>query len=847
MTVETDRRVSSQRPRGWYFKPYDWPSGGWGSVRSLGKSILRERTVASAPPELMRQNKPDGFACVSCAWAKPGEPHVFEFCENGAKATMWEVTTRRVPLQFFADYTLRELEEWRDHDLEELGRLTHPLRWDPQTDKYVPVAWEQAFLDIGAALKRLDPKQVVFYTSGRASLETSYMYQLFARLYGTNNLPDSSNMCHESTSVALPESIGVPVGTVTLDDFHQTDGIFFFGQNVGSNSPRMLHDLQEASRRGVPIVTFNPLPERGLIEFTNPQSPVEMLSFSSTRISSQYHQLKSGGDIAAILGICKALLDADDLAREQGGKPLLDWGFIEEHTHGFEEFAAMLRRSRWDDLERHSALSRGAMSAAAAVYAQCNAVIGIYGMGLTQHRTGVENVQMLVNLLLMRGNIGKPGAGPCPVRGHSNVQGQRTVGITEKPELVPLDKLAELYGFEPPREKGLNTVEACEAVLKGEVRGFIGLGGNFVRAIPEREPMEAAWRKLRLTVQIATKLNRSHLIHGEVTYLLPCLGRIELDRQATGPQSVTMEDSTACIHGSLGLHPPASDDLRSEPAIVAGLAKAALPANPKLDWDAWVGNYALIRDAIAKTYPEDFHALNERMWQPGGFHRPLPARHREWKTKTGKANFIAPKSLEEDLAKQLTDPDVLRLITLRSNDQFNTTIYGYHDRFRGIHGTRMVILMHRNDIDRLHLREGDKVRLVTEADDGVNRQLEGLSVVAYDIPEGCCGGYYPECNVLVPLWHYAERSKVPAAKSVPVRVFRLDGASAETRDKRTVGEDFFSGNPVADLAADIGRASVMAADAVRRHPLKGVAILAAGAGVALGAAALLRNGGKKST
>ncbi len=851
MAAETDLRTGhGGKAESWVYKPYTWPAGGWGSARSVGKSLLRERVAASAPPTLLRQNKPDGFACVSCAWAKPGKPHALEFCENGAKATNWEITTRRVRDDFFASHTLRELEGWADHDLEEEGRLTRPMRWEAESDKYVPVEWEEAFRAIGDELKALDPKQVVFYSSGRASLEASYMYQLMARLYGSNNLPDSSNMCHESTSVALPESIGVPVGTVTLADFGETDCIFFFGQNVGSNSPRMLHDLQDASRRGVPIVTFNPLRERGLIEFTNPQSPVQMLSFSPTPISSQYHQVKSGGDTAAILGICKALIAEDDQAKEEGRPPVLDWAFIKEHTHGFDEFAAMARQCAWADLERHSGLTRGAMEAAAAVYAQAHAVIGIYGMGLTQHRAGVENVQMVVNLLLLRGNIGRPGAGVCPVRGHSNVQGQRTVGITEKPELVPLDKLAQQFGFDPPRDNGLNTVEACEAILKGEVRGFIGLGGNFVRAIPEREAMEAAWRKLRLTVQIATKLNRSHLIHGEITYLLPCLGRIELDRQKTGPQTVTIEDSTACVHGSLGLQPPASPDLRSEPAIVAGIAKATLMPNPKLDWDAWVGDYSLVRNAIAETYPEDFHDFNARMWEPGGFHRPLPARHREWKTKTGKANFITPHGLEEDLGIADQDNAVLRLITLRSNDQFNTTIYGYHDRFRGIHGTRMVVLMHRNDIDRLHLREGDRVSLVTAADDGVHRQLRGLSVVAYDIPEGCCGGYYPECNVLVPLWHYAERSKVPAAKSVPVRILKDAGAEAAAPAERTVLAELVSGTPLADAMTDLKQAAAvsgaMALRGTARRPLRAAAVAAAMAGLIVFLAFRARRNGGSS-
>ena len=840
MATEIDLVVEEKEPRQRpSARPYDRPAGGWGSAKSVARSLLRERVVASAPPALLRQNKPDGFACVSCAWAKPAEPHPLEFCENGAKATTWEITTRRVADEFFAAHTLRELETWADHDLEELGRLTRPMRWDAVSDTYRPVEWEDAFRDIGQELKALDPKSVVFYASGRASLEASYMYALLARLYGTNNLPDSSNMCHESTSVALPESIGVPVGTVTLDDFAETDCIFFFGQNVGTSSPRMLHDLQDARQRGVPIVTFNPLKERGLIEFLNPQRPAEMLTGASTPISSQYHQVKAGGDIAALLGLCKALIEADDIAKRQGGRPVLDHAFIKQHTHGFDAFAAAVRGYDWSALEERSGLSRSALEAAATVYAQAEKVLGIYGMGLTQHRKGVETVQMVVNFLLLRGNIGKPGAGICPVRGHSNVQGQRTVGITEKPELVPIEKLKKQFGFEPPRDKGLNTVEACEQTLKGQVHGFIGLGGNFVRAIPDRGRMEPAWRKLRLTVQIATKLNRSHLIHGRVAYLLPCLGRIELDQQASGPQAVSVEDSTACIHGSLGLQPPASQHLLSEPAIVAGLAKATLPPNPKIHWDAWVADYSLVRAAIAETYPEIFHGINERMWQPGGFHRPLGARHREWKTKTGKANFITPKQLDADPDAMPSGRDVLRLITLRSNDQFNTTVYGYNDRFRGIHGTRMVVLMHRNDIDRLRLQEGDRVTLVTAADDGIDRRLGALTVIAYDIPEGCCAGYYPECNVLVPLWHHAERAKVPAAKSVPVRIFREGPVSGEF----SAPSDMISGNPLSNIASDLARATGIAGRAAlrgfREAPVK-MALIAAAAGLAVGAAAAVR-------
>ncbi|MCC2650357.1 MAG: formate dehydrogenase [Microvirga sp.] len=751
-------------------KPYPGPAGGWGSVRSVESILAKEGRLVSGNAILLKQNKPDGYACVSCAWAKPADPHPFEYCENGAKATAWELTTKRVTPEFFVKHTLSELRTWSDHDLEEAGRLTHPMRYDSASDTYVSVSWDEAFQEIGRELKGFDPRQVVLYASGRASLETSYMWALFARLYGTNNLPDSSNMCHESTSVALPESIGVPVGTVILDDFELTDCILFFGQNVGTNSPRMLHPLQEASKRGVPIITFNPLKERGLERFTNPQAPIEMLTGSETRISSQYHQVKIGGDIAALMGLAKILIEADDKAQATGAKPVLDHAFIAEHTHGFEEFAQAARQAQWPELERRSGLSRSTLEAAATAYARANAVIGIYGMGLTQHKAGVENVQMLVNLLLLRGNIGRPGAGICPVRGHSNVQGQRTVGIAEKPELVPLDKLKEQYGFEPPRWKGMTTVEACEGIIKGDVKAFVALGGNFMRAAPETAALEEAWPRIRLSVQISTKLNRNHLVPGEVTYILPCLGRIEIDEQATGSQAVSVEDSTACIHGSKGIAKPASPDLLSEPRIVAELAKATLPPNPKVPWDDWVADYARVRDAIEETYPEDFRAFNERMWKPGGFHRPIAARERRWKTKTGKANFVSPQSLQADLGIADNDRDIFKLMTVRSNDQFNTTVYGYYDRFRGVRGTRMVLFMNRNDIARLSLQEGDMVTLTTAVDDGVVRQVSGLRVTPYDIPEGCCAAYYPECNPLIPVWHHADKSKVPAAKSIPIRI-----------------------------------------------------------------------------
>jgi len=749
---------------------FDLAAGGWTSVKEVAHALREAHIPLEGTRILLKQNKPDGFACVSCSWAKPAEPHAAEFCEHGAKATAWELTTDRCTPAFFAEHTLTELEGWSDNALEMTGRLTAPMRWDAATDTYVEVSWDAAFADIGSRLKAMDPKSAVFYASGRASLETSYMYGLMARLYGNNNLPDSSNMCHESTSVGLPKSIGVPVGTVQLQDFEHTDCIVILGHNIGTNAPRMLHDLQDARKRGVPILTFNPLREPGLVRFANPQSPLEMLTPNDTLMSTQYHQLKAGGDLAALSGLCKSLIELDDAAREHGAPPVLDHGFIETHTAGFQAFTEHLRGVEWPAIEQGSGLSRADLESAAAVIAGAKNVIAIYGMGLTQHKTGVANVQMVANLLLLGGHMGRPGAGILPVRGHSNVQGQRTVGITEKPELVPMDKLKALYGFEPPRDKGLTTVETCQGLLDGSVKAIVSLGGNLLRAVPEQVRVEAAWRRLPLSVQIATKLNRSHLIHGEVAYLLPCLGRIEIDRQASGEQAVSMEDSTGCMHGSRGMAEPASAQLLSEPAIVAGIAKALLGTDTRVPWDEWVGDYAKVRAAIAATYPEIFHDFEARMWTPGGFQRPLPAQHREWKTPNGKANFISPPSLDEDDDMTARGPDVIRLTTLRSFDQFNTTVYGNHDRFRGIHGTRLVLMMNDADIRRLGFTDGAMVRATTAATDGAPREVDNLRIVRYDIPRGCAAGYFPELNPLVPLWHHAVGSQVPGYKSIPIRL-----------------------------------------------------------------------------
>ncbi len=749
---------------------YDGAAGGWGSLKGIGSVFLRELSSPAVVETLMRQNKAEGHMCTSCAWGKPAHPHAFEFCENGAKATIWELTRDRCTPAFFAEHSVTELLGWQDYDLEMQGRLTEPLRYDAATDKYVACPWEEAFAGIARELNALDPKSVIFYASGKASLETSYLYALFGRFYGHNNLPDSSNMCHETTSVGLKKVIGSPVGTCLLEDFEHCDAIFYFGQNPGTNSPRFLHPLQDAVKRGCKIITFNPVREVGLERFVNPQNPIEMLTGHATQLSHMYLQVRPGGDIAALMGLCKHVLAVDEERRAGGGAGVLDRAFIAQHTASFEAFAAAARAADWAEIERTSGLARADLEAAADVYVAAERVIGVYGMGLTQHVHGSQSIGMLVNLLLMRGNMGRQGAGISPVRGHSNVQGQRTVGISEKPELVPLDRLAKMFEFEPPRDKGLTTVDACQGIRDGSVQGFVSLGGNFVRAIPERAAMEEAWRNQALTVYIATKLNRSHLIHGRASYVLPCLARSEEDTQRSGRQSVSIEDSFSHIYGSIGKRSPASDHLLSELAIVAGIARATLPAHPRWRWEDWTGDYSLVRDLIAETYPDEFHDFNARLFEPGGFYRGNGAHDRIWKTDSGKAEFTDPRVMS---ALGVGDaPGRYHLITMRSNDQFNTTIYGFSDRLRGLEGSRMILLINPADMARQGLREGDVVSLVTDAGDDVHREVPGLAVTPFNLPDGCLGGYYPEMNVLIPLWYHDQASKTPASKGVPVRIRR---------------------------------------------------------------------------
>jgi molybdopterin-dependent oxidoreductase alpha subunit len=642
------------------------------------------------------------------------------------------------------------------------------MRYDADTDHYVPIAWEDAFTLIGRELRALQsPDQAEFYTSGRTSNEAAFLYQLFVRRFGTNNFPDCSNMCHEPTSVGLPESIGIGKGTVILDDFAHAQAIFVIGQNPGTNSPRMMTELRNASRRDVPIVVLNPLRERALERFAAPQDPVEMVTLSSTRIASEYCQVAVGGDVAALKGIMKIVLEAHDTAVQAGGTPVLDLTFVEQHTHGFDAFADDLRRTSWDEILRVSGLRRDQLDRVASIYMKANAVIVCYGMGITQHRHGSENIQQIANLLLLRGNFGKPGAGICPVRGHSNVQGDRTVGVDEKPKQELLDQIEKIFGFKPPRRRGHAVVDAVQAMIEGRAKVFVGLGGNFIAAVPDKPIAEAAMRGLSLSVAISTKLNRSHLVHGEQALILPCLARSDIDIQKSGRQAVTVEDSMSMVHASAGLIHPPSKQLKSEVAIVCGMAKATL-RDDGIDWSKFEANYDVIRDRIEDVFPDLFRDFNRRIRQPGGFHLPIPPRERVWKTPTGRANFLIFEGVAEDPA--IEHVAVLRLATLRSHNQYNTTIYGLDDRYRGVFGGRMVVFMNETDMRERNIAPGALVEIEALAGDGHRRVVRGFKVKPYAIPRGSIGAYYPEANPLLPLSFHDAKSKTPAAKSIPVLV-----------------------------------------------------------------------------
>ncbi|MEQ4452935.1 FdhF/YdeP family oxidoreductase [Kosakonia sp. YIM B13605] len=758
--------------------PYGGSAGGWGALKAVADALRGQMSVKQDVIALFKVNQPQGFDCPGCAWPDPQHTSSFEFCENGAKAVSWEATSKRTTPEFFAAHTVSELWNRNAFELEGEGRLTHPMKYDAASDTYQPIDWDTAFREIGEHLRGYDdPNSVEFYTSGRASNEAAFLWQLFAREYGTNNFPDCSNMCHEPTSVGLPESIGVGKGTVELDDFDHCDLVLCIGHNPGTNHPRMLGTLREVSKRGATIVAINPLRERGLERFTSPQSPIEMLALSSTKLASTYYKVRVGGDAAMLKGVMKILLSMHEEALAKGEPGVIDEAFIRQHTQGFEALKADLDATDWQHILKVSGMERKEIQNIARLYADAERTIICYGMGITQHQYGTQNVQQIANLLLMRGNIGKQGAGICPLRGHSNVQGDRTVGITEIPYPELLDNIEKVFGFKPPRQHGHGAVAAIQAMRDGKVNALLCLGGNLAEAISDPQTTFPAMRKLDLVVHMATKLNRSHLLLGKHNYLLPVLGRTETDMQASGAQSVTVEDSMSMVHASRGSLTPASPHLKSEPALVAALAKATLP-DSVVDWEKMVSDYSNIRDAIEAVFPA-FSDFNERVKKPGGFRLRNTASERVWNTPSGLAQFKVMQGINED-PRSLKCHDLV-LTTLRSHDQYNTTLYGLNDRYRGVTGRRDVLFINADEAETRQLRVGDQVNIIALDPDGnpTSRRMDNLTVVVLDMAPGSVGAYYPEANILVPLDSHDTKSGIPAYKSIPVAMERV-GRGTET-------------------------------------------------------------------
>lgn len=744
------------------------PAGAAAGLTAVAKTaahMLGATGPARAVRLLLQVNQKDGFDCQSCAWPSPdGDRHVAEFCENGAKAVADEATDRRVTPDFFRQHGVAELAARSDYWLGQQGRLTHPMVLRPGATHYAPIGWDDAFQLIAAELRALpSPDAASFYTSGRTSNEAAFLYQAFVRAYGTNNLPDCSNLCHESSGAALGTTIGIGKGCVTLADFEQADAIFVVGQNPGTNHPRMLASLQAAKRRGCRIVAINPLPEPGTIRFKNPQelkNPLRapgVLFGHGTALADLWLPVRIGGDMAVFQGLIKELM----LEEERRPGTVFDHAFIADHTTGCDALLAHLREVAWDDITARSGLTREQLRAAAEVALGAPRIIVCWAMGLTQHRHAVATIQEIVNFLLLRGNIGRPGAGPCPVRGHSNVQGDRTMGIWERPPADFLDRLAGELGFAPPRHHGLDVVDTIKALHAGRVGVLFALGGNFLSATPDTAFTAAALRRARLTAHVSTKLNRSHLVTGRTALILPCLGRTECDRQAAGEQFVTVEDSMGVINPSRGRLAPASEHLRSEPAIVAGLAAAVLGPKAPVDWLALAADYDRIREHIARVVP-GFEDFNRRIRQ-GPFYLPnAPRDRREFRTPSGRAVFtVHPLPPDELPAGQFL------MMTIRTHDQFNTTIYGLDDRYRGVFNGRRVVFLNPADIAELGLVAGQLVDLTSHFR-GEARTAPSFMVAPYDIPRRCAATYFPEANVLVPIDSVAEVSNTPASKSVPI-------------------------------------------------------------------------------
>ncbi|TNM40396.1 FdhF/YdeP family oxidoreductase [Nocardioides albidus] len=724
-----------------------------------------EYSLAQAGPRrtaltLLSLNQTKGIDCPGCAWPDPKHRHKNEYCENGAKHIADEATTSRVTLEFFAQHSVDELDQMSDMWLNHQGRLTEPMVKRPGATHYEPIGWDEAFGLIAGELNALDsPDEAMFYTSGRLNNEAAFLLQLFSRSFGTNNLPDCSNMCHESSGSGLGETLGIGKGSVSLDDIHESDLVFVVGQNPGTNHPRMLSALEETKRNGGKVVAINPLPEAGLLRFKNPQSPRGVIG-KGTAIADQFLKIRPGGDLALFQMLNRLLLEAEDAAPGT----VLDHDFIAAACTGYDEFAAHVRQVTWEHVLEATGLTRAEIEELRDRVLAARSVIVCWAMGLTQHRHGVPTIREIVNFLLLRGNLGRPGAGVCPVRGHSNVQGDRTMGIWERVPDAFLDRLADEFGFDPPRRHGYDSVAGVRAMRDRKASVFIAAAGNFVRAMSDSDVTEQALRSCRLTVQISTKLNRSHTVCGDTALILPTLGRSDRDVQATGEQFVTVEDSMSEVHQSRGRLAPASPHLLSEVAIIGRMARATLGADNPIPWEDFEADYALIRDRIARVIP-GFEDFNERVARPGGFRLPNPVNSGVYPTPSGKAVFTANAFARIDVP-----PGHLVLQSLRSHDQWNTIPYAMNDRYRGIHDARRIVMVNPDDLAELGIADRAEVDLVSVWDDGIERRAKGFTAVAYPAARGSAASYYPETNVLVPLDSVAEISNTPTSKGVVVRL-----------------------------------------------------------------------------
>ena len=741
----------------------DWAAG-VPAVVSAYKNISFKVGPIKGTKLLSQLNQIEGFDCPGCAWPDPLlKRSTFEFCENGAKAVADEATLKRATAKFFRKYSIADLKTKSDRWLNDQGRLVEPLFLAAGSNHYQPISWSSALTLIADNLKQLESAdQAAFYTSGRTSNEAAFLYQLFVRQFGTNNLPDCSNMCHESSGVGLSETIGIGKGSVSLDDLEHSEAIFIFGQNPGSNHPRMLSSLQAAKRQGAKIVAINPLDETGLKRFKNPQQ-INGVIGTGTALRDLYLPIKINGDVPFLKGLCKVLLE-----RQENGQQVLDNDFIHHYCHNFDGFKDDILNTLWADIELHSGLTKTQINQAADIACDSKKTICCWAMGMTQHKNAVANIQLMTNFLMLQGNLGKPGAGVCPVRGHSNVQGDRTMGIWEKPDTSFLDALQQTYKFEVPRKNGFDTIETIQAMEQGQVKVLFALGGNFYRATPDHTATKKALANCDLTVQVSTKLNQSHLYTGKNALILPALGRTEVDEQPSGIQTVTVENSMGVIQTSHGKIPPASNLLKSEVAIVAELAMLTLPES-QIPWQHMQSDYRVIRDGIAQVIP-GFEDFNQRIEELGEFELPNSVRDsREFMTDSGKANFVVhainPVPVPEGC---------LLMMSIRSHDQFNTTVYTNNDRYRGIHGSRKVIFINAQDIESLGLEAGQPVDIHSHwpNEDIKTRVVKDFTVVAYAIPKGCAAAYYPETNDLIPLSSVAEKSNTPAYKSFVISLHK---------------------------------------------------------------------------